>query len=103
MIVDFRKYKELGIEVTDIAKRLMDYETSCTNCFFPSKTGTMMMGPTESESASSDRFIEAMKSIKNEINEIIDLKIRFRGQCIKKFTPYNVYGDKFKLEKIIQC
>ena len=36
MIVDFRKYKEIGIEVTDIAKRLMDYGFHASYRFFPS-------------------------------------------------------------------
>ena len=43
MIVDFRKYKEIGIEVTDIAKRLMDYGFHAPTVSFP-VAGTMMMG-----------------------------------------------------------
>ena len=42
MIVDFRKYKEIGIEVTDIAKRLMDYGFHAPTVSFP-VAGTMMM------------------------------------------------------------
>ena len=57
MIVDFRSFKDVGIEVTDIAKRLMDYGFHAPTVSFP-VAGTMMMEPTESESmAELDRFI----------------------------------------------
>ena len=89
MIVDFRKYKELGIEVTDIAKRLMDYGFHAPTVSFP-VAGTMMMEPTESESLSElDRFIKAMKSIKNEINEIIDLKLDLEDNVLKN-SPHTM-------------
>ena len=89
MIVDFRKYKEIGIEVTDIAKRLMDYGFHAPTVSFP-VAGTMMMEPTESESLSElDRFIEAMKSIKNEINEIIDKKADLEDNVLKN-SPHTM-------------
>jgi glycine dehydrogenase len=70
MILDCRPFKEIGIEVTDIAKRLMDYGFHAPTVSFP-VAGTMMVEPTESESlAELDRFILAMKSIKKEINDI---------------------------------
>jgi glycine dehydrogenase len=68
MIIDFREFKEKGIEVTDIAKRLMDYGFHAPTLSFP-VAGTLMIEPTESENkAELDKFISAMVSIKNEIN-----------------------------------
>ncbi len=70
MILECRPFKDVGIEVTDIAKRLMDYGFHAPTVSFP-VVGTLMVEPTESESKQElDKFIEAMKSIRNEINEI---------------------------------
>jgi glycine dehydrogenase len=67
MIIDCRPFKDHGIEVVDIAKRLMDYGFHAPTVSFP-VAGTMMIEPTESESkAEMDRFCEAMISIRNEI------------------------------------
>ncbi len=67
MIVDCREFKANGIEVTDIAKRLMDYGFHAPTVSFP-VAGTMMIEPTESESkAEMDRFCDAMISIRKEI------------------------------------
>lgn len=69
MIVDCRPFKTNGIEVTDIAKRLMDYGFHAPTVSFP-VAGTLMIEPTESESkAEMDRFCDAMISIKKEIDE----------------------------------
>jgi glycine dehydrogenase len=72
-ILNTRVFKELGnIEVEDIAKRLMDYGFHAPTVSFP-VPGTLMIEPTESESkAELDRFIEALVSIRREIQEIID-------------------------------
>jgi glycine dehydrogenase len=68
LIIDCRDFKEKGIEVTDIAKRLMDYGFHAPTVSFP-VAGTMMIEPTESESlAEIDRFCEAMLAIKDEID-----------------------------------
>ncbi|MCF6351325.1 MAG: aminomethyl-transferring glycine dehydrogenase [Flavobacteriaceae bacterium] len=68
MIVDFRVFKEKGIEVSDIAKRLMDFGFHAPTLSFP-VAGTLMIEPTESESKEEiDRFIEAMIQIKKEID-----------------------------------
>ncbi len=68
MIIDCRPFKENGIEVTDIAKRLMDYGFHAPTVSFP-VAGTMMIEPTESESkAEMDRFCDAMISIRKEID-----------------------------------
>jgi glycine dehydrogenase len=68
LIIDCRDFKEKGIEVSDIAKRLMDYGFHAPTVSFP-VAGTMMIEPTESESlAEIDRFCEAMLAIKDEID-----------------------------------
>ncbi|MEC7264517.1 MAG: aminomethyl-transferring glycine dehydrogenase [Bacteroidota bacterium] len=69
MIIDCRPFKANGIEVTDIAKRLMDYGFHAPTVSFP-VAGTLMIEPTESESlAELDKFCDAMISIRNEIDE----------------------------------
>ncbi|SDW48836.1 aminomethyl-transferring glycine dehydrogenase [Aequorivita viscosa] len=69
MIVDCRPFKEKGIEVTDIAKRLIDYGFHAPTVSFPI-AGTLMIEPTESESKTSlDQFCDAMISIRKEIEE----------------------------------
>ena len=69
MIIDCRPFKANGIEVTDIAKRLMDYGFHAPTVSFP-VAGTLMIEPTESESlAELDRFCDAMISIRSEIDE----------------------------------
>ena len=71
MIIDCRGFKEsAGIEVMDIAKRLIDYGFHSPTVSFP-VAGTLMIEPTESESKSElDRFSEAMIAIADEIKEI---------------------------------
>ncbi|KAF0153311.1 MAG: glycine dehydrogenase [Ignavibacteria bacterium] len=71
MILDCRQFKaSAGIEVEDIAKRLMDYGFHAPTVSFP-VPGTLMVEPTESESLYElDRFVEAMIQIRNEIAEI---------------------------------
>ena len=69
MIIDCRPFKTNGIEVTDIAKRLMDYGFHAPTLSFP-VAGTLMIEPTESESLEElDRFCDAMISIRKEIDE----------------------------------
>ena len=71
MIIDCRPFKENGIEVTDIAKRLMDYGFHAPTVSFP-VAGTIMIEPTESEGlAELDKFCEAMLSIRKEIDESV--------------------------------
>lgn len=72
MIVDCRPFKTQGIEVVDIAKRLIDYGFHAPTVSFP-VAGTIMIEPTESESkAELDRFCEALLSIRREIDEASD-------------------------------
>ena len=70
-IIDLRDFKKTaGIEVTDVAKRLMDYGFHAPTVSWP-VLGTMMIEPTESESkAELDRFCSALISIREEIAEI---------------------------------
>ena len=70
-IVDTRVVKAAsGVEVEDIAKRLMDYGFHAPTVSFP-VAGTMMIEPTESESkAELDRFCDAMIAIREEIRAI---------------------------------
>lgn len=70
-IIDLRDFKKTaGVEVTDIAKRLMDYGFHAPTVSWP-VTGTMMIEPTESESKTElDRFCSALISIREEIAEI---------------------------------
>jgi len=72
-IIDVRPLKELcGVEVDDIAKRLIDFGFHAPTMSFP-VPGTLMIEPTESESlAELDRFIEAMICIRNEIAQVED-------------------------------
>lgn len=69
-IIDCRPFKQCGITVEDIAKRLMDYGFHAPTVSFP-VPNTMMIEPTESESqAELDRFIAAMISIRSEIRAV---------------------------------
>jgi glycine dehydrogenase len=75
MIIDFRSFKQHGIEVVDIAKRLMDYGFHAPTVSFP-VVNTVMIEPTESESIEElDRFCDALIGIKKEINQIINKEV----------------------------
>jgi len=71
LIFDTRGLKNIsGVDVEDIAKRLMDYGFHAPTVSFP-VPGTLMVEPTESESLTElNRFCDAMISIRNEIDEI---------------------------------
>jgi len=70
MIIECRPFKANGIEVTDIAKRLMDYGFHAPTVSFP-VAGTLMIEPTESENLEElDRFCDALISIRKEIEEV---------------------------------
>ncbi len=72
-ILDIRPLKQAtGITEEDIAKRLMDYGFHAPTMSFP-VPGTLMIEPTESEpKAELDRFIDAMRSIRREIQDVQD-------------------------------
>lgn len=68
MIVDLREFKEKGIEVTDVAKRLMDFGFHAPTVSFP-VAGTLMIEPTESENKLElDKFVDSMIQIRKEID-----------------------------------
>ena len=70
MVIDCRNFKNAGIDVSDIAKRLIDYGFHAPTVSWP-VAGTLMVEPTESESkAELDRFCEAMLQIRQEVEEI---------------------------------
>lgn len=67
-IIDLRDFKSIGIEAIDVAKRLQDYGFHAPTMSFP-VAGTLMVEPTESENLQElDRFVEAMLSIRAEID-----------------------------------
>ena len=69
-IIDVRQFKEAGVSVDDIAKRLIDYGFHAPTMSFP-VPGTLMIEPTESESKEElDRFCDAMLSIRGEIAKV---------------------------------
>src|SRR5436305_13109725 len=70
-IIDPRSLKaSSGVEVEDIAKRLMDYGFHAPTVSFP-VAGTLMIEPTESEpKAELDRFCDALIQIREEVREI---------------------------------
>jgi len=72
LIADCREFKKHGVEVEDIAKRLIDYGFHAPTVSFP-VPGTLMIEPTESEVKEElDRFCEAMIAIRAEIQEVMD-------------------------------
>jgi glycine dehydrogenase len=69
-IVDVRPLKKFGVEVDDVAKRLMDYGFHAPTMSFP-VAGTLMIEPTESETKGElDRFCDAMIAIREETRAI---------------------------------
>jgi glycine dehydrogenase len=96
-IVDLRQWKSAGVEVEDVAKRLMDYGFHAPTVSFP-VAGTMMIEPTESESkAEIDRFCEAMISIHAEIQEVTSGKADRQNNLLKNapHTAQQVIADKW--------
>ncbi len=72
LILDCRSFKAHGVEVVDIAKRLMDYSFHAPTVSFP-VAGTLMIEPTESENLPEiDRYCDALIQIRMEIQEIQD-------------------------------
>lgn len=82
-ILDLRPFKGFGIEAEDVAKRLMDYSFHAPTLSFP-VAGTLMVEPTESESkAELDRFVDALISIRAEIQQVVDGKQPKLGNLLK--------------------
>lgn len=95
-ILDLRPLKETsGVEVEDVAKRLMDYGFHAPTISFP-VPGTMMIEPTESESKPElDRFIEALVMIRKEIKDIETGKADRKNNLLKNapHTAEMIAGD----------
>jgi len=97
-ILDLRDWKKAGIEVEDVAKRLMDYGFHAPTVSWP-VAGTMMVEPTESESKEElDRFCEALISIHAEMKAIADGKADKRNNVLKNapHTARKVTADKWE-------
>jgi len=98
LILDCSEFKRsAGIEVIDIAKRLMDYGFHAPTVAFPVHD-TLMVEPTESEPKEElDRFIETMISIKNEIAEILEGKADATDNVLKNspHTAKSVISDNW--------
>ena len=96
-IIDLRQWKAAGIEVEDVAKRLMDYGFHAPTVSWP-VAGTMMIEPTESESKGElDRFCDAMISIRTEIDAITNGKIDRQNNLLKNapHTARQIASEKW--------
>ena len=97
-ILDLRPLTDAsGVTAADVCKRLVDYGFHAPTLAFP-VAGTLMVEPTESEDKGElDRFITAMKSIRAEIQEIIDGKISYEESVVHHapFTAQAVSADNW--------
>jgi glycine dehydrogenase len=96
-IVDLRQWKSGGVEVEDVAKRLMDYGFHAPTVSFP-VAGTLMIEPTESEGkAELDRFCEAMIAIHAEIQSVVSGKADKQNNVLKNapHTAQQVISDQW--------
>ncbi len=97
MILDMREFKSIGVDVEDIAKRLMDYGFHAPTLSFP-VAGTLMVEPTESEPIEEiDRFCEAMIAIREEIDEIANGKMDAKDNPLKNapHTAESIIADNW--------
>ena len=98
MIIDLREYKQRGgIEAEDVAKRLMDYGFHAPTLSFP-VPGTIMIEPTESESkAELDRFIDALLSIRAEIEAVCTGAVDAKDNVLKNapHTQFVAIADEW--------
>ena len=96
-IIDLRQWRSAGIEVEDVAKRLMDYGFHAPTVSWP-VGGTMMIEPTESEPKHElDRFCDAMLSIHGEMQAIADGKQDRQSNLLKNapHTARQIASDKW--------
>lgn len=97
-IIDIRGFKDTGVTVDDIAKRLMDFGFHAPTMSFP-VAGTLMIEPTESESKTElDRFCDAMIVIREEIQQIIDGHIAHPQSALAQapHTAEDVLADEWR-------
>jgi glycine dehydrogenase len=96
-IIDLRQWKNAGIEVEDVAKRLMDYGFHAPTVSWP-VAGTMMIEPTESEPKHElDRFCDAMISIHAEMEAVAKGKMDQGNNMLKNapHTARQIASDKW--------
>ena len=96
-ILDLRRWKDAGIEVEDVAKRLMDYGFHAPTISWP-VAGTMMVEPTESEPKHElDRFCDALISIHAEIETIANGKTDRKDNLLKNapHTARQIASEKW--------
>ncbi len=97
-ILDLRPLKKKsGISDEDVAKRLIDYGYHAPTMSFP-VPGTLMIEPTESESKKElDRFCDAMITIKNEIDDVINGKMDAEDNPLKNapHTAHAIASDEW--------
>src|SRR5213595_1466253 len=96
-ILDLRDWKRAGIEVEDVAKRLMDYGFHAPTISWP-VAGTMMVEPTESEPKDElDRFCDAMISIHAEMTAIANGTADKQNNVLKNapHTTGQIAADKW--------
>ncbi|HNW60899.1 MAG TPA: aminomethyl-transferring glycine dehydrogenase [bacterium] len=97
MIFDLAEFKACGIEAGDIAKRLMDYNFHAPTVAFPVHN-SIMVEPTESEDkAELDRFCDALRAIRREIQAVADGKADPADNVLKNapHTAAEVGGDSW--------
>ncbi|WP_018024213.1 aminomethyl-transferring glycine dehydrogenase [Corynebacterium ulceribovis] len=98
-IIDLRALtKETGVTAADVAKRLVDFGFHAPTLAFP-VPGTLMIEPTESEDLGElDRFIEAMRTIRQEIAEISDGAVKVEESVLRRapFTAYSVTSSNWE-------
>ncbi|MCP1386756.1 aminomethyl-transferring glycine dehydrogenase [Corynebacterium sp. TA-R-1] len=100
-ILDLRDITaQSGVTAADVAKRLVDYGFHAPTLAFP-VAGTLMVEPTESEDLGElNRFIEAMRSIRAEIQEIMDGQVEYEKSVIHNapYTAHSVVRDEWPYE-----
>ncbi|MHA2789398.1 aminomethyl-transferring glycine dehydrogenase [Corynebacterium sp. S7] len=98
-ILDLRELTDKsGVTAADVCKRLVDFGFHAPTLAFP-VAGTLMVEPTESEDKEEvDRFITAMRTIRAEIQEIIDGKVAYEDSVIAHapFTALSVSRDEWE-------
>jgi glycine dehydrogenase len=83
-ILDCRPFKKVGVEVDDVAKRLMDFGFHAPTMSWP-VPGTLMVEPTESESkAEIDRFCDALVAIREEIRAVEEGRIPVEASALRR-------------------
>ena len=89
-ILDLRELTaRSGVSAEDVAKRLIDYGFHAPTLSFP-VAGTLMVEPTESEPVEElDRFVEAMRSIRGEIDEVIAGRIAVEDSALRR-SPHTL-------------